>query len=181
MAVDKRMSTISSDWKSITTAGATAAIRNSIAVGSIGNRSSAFTFGAIRPASTMAVEGDSASAEKQSIDISQLRPSIRASAFGERVSRVSFAADIRPSMESRRTTATSRAFRSSRASSFVPPLPIPVYPVQSDAGDISPTQTVGALSLTPEDIKARMEGNDTAESNYDVDEVWPSLSSEYIR
>jgi hypothetical protein len=176
VAVDKRMSTISSDWKSITTAGATAAIRNSIAVGSIGNRSSAFTFGAIRPASTMAVEGDSASAEKQSIDISQLRPSIRASAFGERVSRVSFAADIRPSMESRRTTATSRAFRSSRASSFVPPLPIPVYPVQNDAGDISPTQTVGALSLTPEDIKARMEGNDTAESNYDVDEVWPSLS-----
>lgn len=178
-AVDKRMSTISSDWKSITTAGATAAIRNSIAVGSIGNRSSAFTFGAIRPASTMVVESESAVAEKESIDISQLRPGIRASAFGERVSRVSFAADVRPSMESRRTTTTSRAFRSSRASSFIPPLPIP-FPVQHDTGDMSPTQTMGAFSLTPEDIKARMEGDDTMDSHANMDEVWPSLSSECI-
>lgn len=178
-AVDKRMSTISSDWKSITTAGATAAIRNSIAVGSTGNRSSAFTFGAIRPASTMVVESESAVAEKESIDISQLRPGIRASAFGERVSRVSFAADVRPSMESRRTTTTSRAFRSSRASSFIPPLPIP-FPVQHDTGDMSPTQTMGAFSLTPEDIKARMEGDDTMDSHANMDEVWPSLSSECI-
>ena len=176
-AVDKRMSTISTDWKSITPAGATAAIRNSIAVASTGNRSSAFTFGAIRPVSTMAVEGDSASAEKQSIDMSQLRPGIRASAFGERVSRVSFAADVRPSMESRRTTTTSRAFRSSRASSFVPPLPIPALPTQ-DTGDMSPTQTKGALSLTVEDIQARIEGDDTAESHSNMEDVWPSLSSE---
>lgn len=176
-AVDKRMSTISTDWKSITAAGATAAIRNSMAVGSTGNRSSAFTFGAIRPSSTMAVEGDSTSAEKQSIDISQLRPSIRSSAFGERVSRVSFAADVRPSIDSRRTTATSRAFRSSRTSSFIPPLPTPAFPIHNDTGDMSPTQTEGALSLTPEDIKARMEGDHNAESYCNIDEVWPSLSS----
>jgi hypothetical protein len=179
-AVDKRMSTISTDWKSITAAGATAAIRNSMAVGSIGNRSSGFTFGAIRPSSTMAVEGDSASIEKESIDISQmnqLRPGIRASAFGERVSRVSFATDVRPSMDSRRTTTTSRVFRSSLASSFIPPLPIPAFPIQNNTGDISPTQTKGALSLTPEDINARMEGDDTAESHSNMDEVWPSLSS----
>lgn len=183
-AIDKRMSTISTDWKSITAAGATAAIRNSIAVsGTSGNRSSAFTFGPIRPASTMAVEGDSAIAEKQSIDLSQmsqLRPGIRASAFGERVSRVSFAADVRPSMESRRTTTTSRVFRSSLASSYVPPLPIPAFPLQRDSGDISPTQTKGALSLTTEDIKARMEGDNTADSLSDMEEVWPSLSSEYV-
>ncbi|KAH0835454.1 hypothetical protein J3R83DRAFT_9088 [Lanmaoa asiatica] len=179
-AVDKRMSTISSDWKSITPAGATAAIRNSIAVASTGNRSSAFTFGTIRPVSTMAVEGDSLSVEKQSIDISQmsqLRPGIRASAFGERVSRVSFAADVRPSMDSRRTTTTSRVFRTSRASSFIPPVPIPTIPIQNDnTGDMSPTQTKGALSLTPEDIKARMERDDAAESLSNMDEVWPSLS-----
>ena len=181
--VDKRMSTISSDWKSITAAGATAAIRNSMAVSSTGNRSSAFTFGAIRPTSTMAVEGDSANSDKLSFDISQMRPGIRASAFGERVSRVSFAADVRPSMDSRRSLATSRALRSSRASSFIPPLPIPALPSQNDTstGDMSPTQAKGALSLTTEDIKARMEGdNNAAESLSDMDEVWPSLSSECI-
>lgn len=182
-AVDKRMSTISSDWKSITAAGATAAIRNSMAVASTGNRSSAFTFGGIRPVSTMAVEGDSASAEKQSIDIaqmSQLRPGIRTSAFGERISRVSFAADVRPSMDSRRTTTTSRAFRSSRASSFVPPLPSPSFPTQKETGDISPTQTKGAFSLTAEDIRAHIEGDSAVESLSNMDEVWPSLSSECI-
>lgn len=177
-AVDKRMSTISSDWKSITTAGATAAIRNSIAVASTGNRSSAFTFGAIRPVSTMAVEGDSASVDIAQMN--QLRPSIRASAFGERVSRVSFAADVRPSMDSRRTTTTSRAFRSSLASSLVPPLPSLALPIQNESGDMSPTQTKGALSLTAEDIKTRMKGDNTAESLSNMDEVWPSLSSECI-
>lgn len=177
------MSTISSDWKSITPAGATAAIRNSIAVASIGTRSSAFTFGAIRPVSTMAVEGDLASAEKEFIDIAemtQLRPGIRASAFGERVSKVSFAADVRPSMDSRRTTTTSRAFRSSLASSFVPPLPSPTLPTQDDNGDMSPTQTKGAFSLTAEDINVRVEGDNAAQSLSNMDEVWPSLSSEYI-
>lgn len=182
-AVDKRMSTISSDWRSITAAGATAAIRNSMAISSnSGNRSSAFTF-PIRPISSVAVEGDAAGAEKQSSDLprmSQLRPSIHSSAFGERVSRVSFAADIRPSMESRRTTTTSRAFRTSRASSFIPPLPFPVSPLRNDTGDISPIQTKGAQSLTAEDIQARMEGDTAEESLSDAAEVWPSLSSEYI-
>ncbi|KAG9312408.1 hypothetical protein JVU11DRAFT_6789 [Chiua virens] len=168
-ALDKRMSTISSDWKSITAAGASAAIRNSIAVSSTGNRSSAFTFGAIRPTSGVGIEGDPAMAEKQSIDIaqmSQLRPGIRASAFGERVSR---------SIESRRTV-TSRTFRTSRASSFVPPLPTSPLAGQNEAGDISPTQTQGPFSLTPEDITARLEGNNATEPLSNMDEVWPSLS-----
>ncbi|KAF9244459.1 hypothetical protein BU15DRAFT_85856 [Melanogaster broomeanus] len=153
-AVDKRMSTISTDWKSITTAGATAAIRNSMAVSSAGNRSSAFTFGAIRPASNGYP------------NMSQLRPGLRASASGERVSRISFAPDVRPSMESRRTVA-SRAFHTA----VVPPVP-----VRRDSGDCSPTQTKGAFSLSPEDIQARISGHDTTEGRPSMDEVWPSLS-----
>ncbi|KIJ19587.1 hypothetical protein PAXINDRAFT_68947 [Paxillus involutus ATCC 200175] len=168
-AVDKRMSTISTDWKSISAAGATAAIRNSIAVSTVGNRSSAFTFGAIRPASSaMAVEGDWASTEKTPTDdvpnISHIRPGLRASAFGERVSRVSFAADVRPSMESRRTVATHPL-----RSSVLPPLP-----TRSDSGDLSPTQTTGPFSLTPEDIQARISGDPSPRPS--MDEVWPSLS-----
>ncbi|KAI6018253.1 hypothetical protein BKA83DRAFT_4058573, partial [Pisolithus microcarpus] len=54
-AIDRRMSTISSDWKSISTAGVSAAIRNSIPVPSRACASSAFSFGSIRPISTAAV------------------------------------------------------------------------------------------------------------------------------
>ncbi|KAF9222239.1 hypothetical protein BS17DRAFT_756392 [Gyrodon lividus] len=170
-AVDKRMSTISTDWKSISAAGASAAIRNSIAVSSVGNRtSSAFAFGAIRPVSTLTAEGDPAGPETTSMDgvpsMSQLRPGFRASAFGERVSRVSFAADVRPSMDSRRTVA-SRAFHSS----VFPPLP-----TRSDSGDLSPTQKHGPFSLTPEDIQARISGDASTQPRPSMDEVWPSLS-----
>ena len=171
-AVDKRMSTISSDWKSISTAGASAAIRNSIAIPGGNRTSSAFSFGAIRPLSTAAVEGDTGS-EKNSLDaaphMSQLRPGLRTSAFGERVSRVSFAADVRPSLESRRTVA-SRAFHVGH----VPPVPI-----RKDSDEMSPTQTLGAFSLTPEDIKARMSG-EQSEGRSSMDEVWPSLSSGFF-
>ncbi len=55
-AIDKRMSTISTDWKPISVAGAQAAIRSSMTVdGSL--RSSSFSFGAIRPESSIASEG----------------------------------------------------------------------------------------------------------------------------
>jgi hypothetical protein len=142
-----------------------------MAVSSVGNRTSAFTFGAIRPiSSALAVEGDSASLDQTLADgyptMSQLRPGFRASAFGERVSRVSFAPDVRPSMESRRTVA-SRAFRSSMA---------PPVPVRNDSGDFSPTQTQGAFSLSPEDIQARISGHDDTEARPSMDEVWPSLT-----
>ncbi|KAL4064691.1 hypothetical protein V8B97DRAFT_2105880 [Scleroderma yunnanense] len=167
-AVDKRMSTISSDWKSISAAGASAAIRNSIAVPGGSRTSSAFSFGSIRPISTVAVEGDAAS-EKTSSEVaphmSQLRPGLRSSAFGERVSRVSFAADVRPSIESRRTVAN-RAFHVG----YVPPVPI-----RKGSEEMSPTQTLGAFSLTPEDIKARISG-EPSEGRPSMDEVWPSLT-----
>jgi len=185
VAVDKRMSTISTDWKSMSTAGASAAIRSSIAAPA--NRASAaFSFGAIRPASTYTVDGGQAgvgargfySHENASIGsnapaMSQLRPGIRTSAFGERVSRVSFAADPRPSAESRRTI-TSRAFHSS----FVPPLPGLPRKMSSEGsspGTMSPTQTQGPLTLTPEDIRARIAGQEY-NSNSGVDEVMPALS-----
>jgi hypothetical protein len=182
VAVDKRMSTISTDWKSISAAGAQAAIRSSVAISAGENRNSAFSFGAIRPlsstlSSTAAVEGAPSISDKASSDVpvmSQLRPNLRSTSFGERVSRVSFAADSRPSVESRRTVGTSRAFHIG----FVPPLP--TKDDNDDAGDLSPTQTKGPFALTPEDIRARMSGGGTSEARASMDEVWPSLSSEYL-
>ena len=192
-AVDKRMSTISTDWKSVSVAGANAAIRNSIAVGS---RSSAFSFGAIRPSSTFAVEsgGDD---EKRSV--SQMRTGVGLRSPGktistERVSRVSFApdtrgsrssaADSRPSTDSRRT----RAFHVG----YVPPVPsLPdtdsTVVDDSDAGSLSPRQSKGPLTLTPDDIRARIAANkrsrsispsEISNSGNDIDEVMPALRSE---
>ena len=94
--------------------------------------------------------------------MSQLRPGLRASAFGERVSQVSFAADVRPSMEALRTV-TSCAFRSS----IVPPVPgIPTRQNSDDnastPGSMSPTPSEGPLTLTPENIRARISGHHAA-------------------
>lgn len=173
--VDKRMSTISTDWKSLSGAGANAAIRNSMAIP--GNRASSFSFGAIRPMSTVAVEGGQAGIGAQGINasddappMSQLRPGVRTSAFENRVSRVSFAADPRPSTESRRT----RAFHTG----YVPPLPDRQNSTESSSNAspiLSPIQTAGPFTLTPEDIRARMAGQETA-PRPSIDEVMPALS-----
>lgn len=193
-AVDKRMSTISTDWKSVSVAGANAAIRNSIAVGS---RSSAFSFGAIRPSSTFAVEGGDD--EKRSI--SQMRTGVGLRSPGstistDRVSRVSFApdtrisrasaADSRPSTESRRT----RAFHVG----YVPPVPsLPDTDTtavdDSDTGSLSPRQSQGPLALTPDDIRVRIAANkrsrsitpnEMPNSGNDIDEVMPALRSKLV-
>lgn len=191
-AVDKRMSTISNDWKSISAAGATAAIRNSMAVGEAGSRgSSAFSFGAIRPASSAPVEDGgqagigAATFSGRGIDtttpqMTQLRAGLRnpTNSTAERVSRVSFAADTRPSGESRRTQyRDSRVSRTSRAfhTGHVPPLPD--RQEASDSDTMSPTQTYGPLTLTAEDIQARMAGKEAPRPS--VDEVLPALASEY--
>ena len=177
--VDKRMSTISADWKSLSGAGANAAIRNSMAMP--GNRASSFSFGAIRPSSTVAVEGGQAGIGAQgrvnqdatSSDapyMSQLRPGVRTSAFENRVSRVSFAADPRPSSESRRT----RAFHTGHVP--VPPLPDRQYSSEGSSPTLSPIQTDGPLTLTSEDIRARMSGRDS-EPRPSIDEVMPALTS----
>ncbi|KAF6754634.1 hypothetical protein DFP72DRAFT_1009274 [Ephemerocybe angulata] len=158
--VDRRMSTISADWKSVTNVGAQAAVRASMAA----NRASSFSFGGpARPSSQF--ERDVT--DEKGGDMSQRRPGVglrnqAGLANGERVSRVSFAADPRPSGESRRT----KAFRDS----YVPPVPsLPanttsIYATKNSeddaeseaSGAMSPTQTEGALSLTPEAIRARI-------------------------
>jgi hypothetical protein len=174
-AIDKRMSTISVDWKSMSAAGASAAIRNSMAVSSGGNRNSSFSFGPIRPMSTAAVEGVPSISDKASLDVprmSQLRPGLRSqTTLGERVSRVSFATDIRPSIDSRRTVGTSRAFHTG----IVPPLPSN-NDDKEETEDLSPTQTKGPFTLTPDDIRARMSLSGVSEVRPSMDEVWPSLS-----
>lgn len=135
--VDKRMSTISVDWKAMSAAGATAAIRGSMAAP--GNRNSAFSFGGIRPQSTAVVEESGDDAPRHTRNLSQMRPGVGlrnpvgsgvgygaqqadrqsrisfAADAANRVSRVSFADGTRPSLDSRK----SRAFHSS----FVPPMP----------------------------------------------------------
>ncbi|KAG6852841.1 hypothetical protein C0991_008659, partial [Blastosporella zonata] len=200
VAVDKRMSTISTDWKSMSAAGAQAAIRNSIAV----NRdSSAFSFGAIRPTSTYSAttpaDDDGTIPQMQQVRTGTgvgLRHPAGAAAFAaerqSRVSRVSFADTVgRPSGESRRT----RAFHSA----YVPPVPtrVSVYPDGEDEksvpeddvktrkseseesagthGTLSPRQNAGPLTLTPEDIRARIQGQGRSTNEYD--EVMPALSS----
>lgn len=181
-AIDKRMSVIAPEWSSVSAAGAQAAIRQSMAVGEAGNRASSFSFGVIRPSSTLADEGGHAGIGAQGVkggidtttpQMSQLRSGPRlgvATGSGERVSRVSFAADTRPSVDSRRSqhnARTSRAFHVGH----VPPLP-----TRQASGELSPTQASGPLTLTAADISARMSGID-APPRPSVDEVMPALSS----
>ncbi|EIN06503.1 hypothetical protein PUNSTDRAFT_53946 [Punctularia strigosozonata HHB-11173 SS5] len=204
-AVDKRMSTISTDWKSMTPSGASAAIRNSMAFSQQGANSRASTFsfgGGMREASfdtrgsTYAVEGGQAGVGARGIfvrdesnpEMSQLRypngvnplaerVSRVSFADGTRVSRVSFADGTRPSIDSRRSRVTSRAFHTG----YVPPLPTrqDSSSASSDnelpSGMLSPTQAQGPFTLTPEDIRARMSGANT-QPRPSIDEVMPALT-----
>lgn len=148
-AMDKRMSTISTEWKSMSAAGASAAIRNSIAVsGGSGDRQSGFSFGAIRPQSSVTTleSGQAGVGARRLYNLDGENGSRMSQA---RVSRVSFADQPRPSMESRRAAnGTSRAFHSA----YIPPLPTRQDSSGSDEGAMSPTQTQGALPLTNADI-----------------------------
>jgi len=183
-AIDSRMSTISTTWKPISVAGAQAAIRNSIA-GDASTRASSFSFGNIRPASsTVAVEGGQAGIGSrartvlpgQSNGSVHLRSSATSSQImAERVSRISFAPDVRASSETRRTVA-SRAFHTA----IIPPLPDPEWEASqspnrnSDQDEtLSPTQTNGPEPLSVEDIQARLAGETT--SHPSVDAVMPAL------
>ncbi|KAI0086026.1 hypothetical protein BDY19DRAFT_895468 [Irpex rosettiformis] len=182
-AIDKRMSVLAPEWSSVSAAGAQAAIRQSMAVGESGNRASSFSFGNIRPDSTVALEGGQAGigtrglmANKSGIDLTtpqmtQLRSGPRPTvSTGERVSRVSFAADTRPSGESRRSAYSSRTSRAFHVG-HVPPLP-----TRQDSGELmSPTQRAGPLTLSVEDINARLSGLEPA-ARPSVDEVMPALS-----
>jgi len=179
--VDKRMSTISADWKSMSAAGANAAIRHSMA----GNRNS-FAFGAVRPVSAAASEGGQVGVgarglythENSSISqMSQLRPGLRTSAFENRVSRVSFANDPRPSHEARRSQESRRSRALYTASTYddVPDVPpLPAYDNFDAVGTMSPLQTSGAVSLSVDDIHTKV--GDRKERNSTFDEVLPALS-----
>jgi hypothetical protein len=180
-AVDKRMSTISTDWKSMSPAGATAAIRHSMAVsGSSGNRNSAFSFGNIRPDSMVSTDGGQAGIGARGLGLagaygeqqppmSQLRPNIRSSAFGERQSRVSFAPDVRPSLESRRSAAVSRAYHTG----FVPPLP-----ERQDSNDLPFDQMTGPRPLSTADVSVNSVNEHV--SRLSAEEFAPALSSKSL-
>jgi hypothetical protein len=167
-AVDKRMSTISTDWKSVTPGGAKEAIRQSMVLAQGSNRMSSFTFGGPRPQSTasdMGVAGIGARGrglyqhenETFSYDsapqMAQLRPGINVASTAQRVSRVSFANDPRP--KSRYTEKS--------VYGDMPPVP-----------QIGTDQASGPLTLTAEDIRARMEGVDKGRSS--MDGILPALS-----
>jgi hypothetical protein len=185
-AVDKRMSTISTDWKAMSGASANAAIRSSMAVsnhpyGSTAgsSRLSMFDYGAHRPTSTASMgdfgtaiisrgiyqqENYNFNSSEDAPQMSQLRPGITAASFAadraNRVSKVSFAAD--PRLSGR---VTSRAYHNS----YVPPVP-----PKQDTMDVDSTQREGPLDLTPEVIRARLSGH--SEPRNSVDEVMPALS-----
>ncbi|KAF8628775.1 hypothetical protein AX15_003731 [Amanita polypyramis BW_CC] len=195
--VDKRMSTISTDWKSISAAGAQAAIRHSMAIGA---RDSSFSFGAIRPPS-MAIEPTSPDMAQIRRPGTGLRNATLANAIASeervsrvsfadtaRVSRVSFAADPRPSTESRRTVGTIGSSRASRAfhSAYAPPVPslpavyTPKEKIQETLDDmdatLSPRQTAGPLTLSPDDIRARIQNSKVEKDDDDMADVMPALS-----
>jgi len=187
-AIDRRMSTISTDWKPISVVGAQAAIRNSIA-GDSSSRASAFSFGSIRPASSIIVEGGQAGIGTRARTVlpgesnytAQLRPPLATGQItAERVSRVSFAPDVRPSSESRRTVA-SRAFHTA----IIPPPPDRKWDSQAPAlnsdhdGFLSPTQTNGPETLSIEDIQAHIAGKET-EPHPSVDAVMPALRCAHL-
>ncbi|KIL63923.1 hypothetical protein M378DRAFT_163881 [Amanita muscaria Koide BX008] len=190
-AVDKRMSTISTDWKSMSAAGAQAAIRHSMAVSA---RNSSFSFGAIRPSSQVL--------EPVAPDMAQIRRPgtglrnaalVNSVASGERVSRVSFAEttrvsrvsfanDPRQSTESRRTVGSSRPSRAFH-SAYAPPVPAlpPVYSPKEKLtdevdGSLSPRQTAGPLTLSPEDIRARIQNGKIDKDEDGIADVLPALT-----
>ncbi|TRM66829.1 hypothetical protein BD626DRAFT_545906 [Schizophyllum amplum] len=181
-AVDKRMSTISADWKSMSPAGAQAAIRNSMAVSgdSASNRLSSFSFGNIRPTSSIGsgvaesghagFDATPQMYQQENVPISHLRHTIVSSHDGERVSRVSYVdgqaprvsrvsfadgPNLRPSIDARRSAySMNGASRSFHTAMNAPPLPTRQDSDSSDnsIGMMSPTQTVGAFTLTSDDI-----------------------------
>lgn len=213
-ALDQRMSTISSDWRSVSAAGASAAIRNSMAAS--GSRSS-------RPDSFAFASGGDGYGEKTTRTGTGVGPRapFAAAAFAaeraSRTSRVSFATTEHP-----RTSRSSSAFADSNSrpstdsaprrgghGKFQAPLPpVPsalratvassVYPdsVQDmelvptysgakgvNSPTMSPRQAQGPLTLTPEDILARMNGNNASggsqtntDAEEEMNEVMPALS-----
>jgi hypothetical protein len=177
--MDKRMSRISADWKSVTPSGAKEAVRQSMAYSAsyrfsvfdgtpVGVRQSVASELGGRPSSTLvgSARGASALYQQNNVSIDVVPPppiprmsQLRSSTYsGERVSRVSFANDPRPK---------SRYKENSVYGDFPPVPPM-----------MSTDQTKGPLTLTADDIRARMQGVNGDDKGRDsMDEVMPALSS----
>ncbi|KAF5319674.1 hypothetical protein D9619_008395 [Psilocybe cf. subviscida] len=201
--VDSRMSTISTDWKAVSAAGANAAVRHSIAVSrasmALARQSGVNAFSVDESAIGSATNPDARERSQLRTGVGLRNPAGLTS--GERVSRVSFAPDNRPSSSGRisfadtvnsrpsgeRSRGGSRAFHTSVYNAddgdMVPPVPaLPAVASlreknereQQDDGSFSPRQREGALALTPEDIRARINAS-KKEEGFAAD-MMPALS-----
>ncbi|KAG8708035.1 hypothetical protein FRC08_000144 [Ceratobasidium sp. 394] len=154
-AMDKRMSTVSKDWVSSRPSG----------VGNRNTRTSSWFVQNMggstgRPSSTFATESGQAgigarfgttgvhpSSIGSTPEMGQARPRVLSSLNADRISRVSFAADSRPSFGDSLRPAHShgtptRAFHNATTA--------------SDDMEMSPTQTTGPFSLSAEEIRAKV-------------------------
>jgi len=155
--VDKRMSTISQNWSSISPSAAQAAIRNSMSVygrpsGDISMQSSTSVNAAGNiPGNTVG---------------SGLRPQRERSG-----TRVSFAPESihggRPSSSIRNSTATN----ANRPYHYADAPPLPTRQASAENMTLSPTQAVGAFDLSPQDVDSRA-------SQY-IPDVGPALQSTF--
>ncbi|KAJ7451086.1 hypothetical protein FB451DRAFT_1051600 [Mycena latifolia] len=195
--LDKRMSTISADWKAITPGGAKVAVRQSLAA----RDSSAFSFGATGTSSHVdadpVVMGEKPRVSSEDLPRTSLgsgvgvgvgarRPRTHAAPPDRGSRAVSFAdsAHPRPSMTNSVYSRQSRAFHTAStygdfAENEAPPVPALPSPSRTMT---SPRQTAGPLTLTPDDIRRRMtlghgqQNQAGGEWRQSVDEVFGALS-----
>jgi len=151
--LDQRMSTMSIDWKPVSAAGGHAAVRQSMAFSAAdrNTRTSSF-FG--RPSSQFVTE---MGPNGQPIS----RP--RTTSETNRVSRVSFAADIYSRPPRPAVPPLPAAYRKSALSQY-DESPETSGNASPDQGAISPTQRQGAFVLDDESIRDRLSANNARDS-----------------
>ncbi|KAJ3826580.1 hypothetical protein F5880DRAFT_1476036, partial [Lentinula raphanica] len=204
--VDQRMSVVSADWASIHPSGAQAAIRNSMAIRASMEAEGRMSMASVNLAG-MGVQapgggvggffipgqGDPTVNPIVAMPVpsipaaAQLRPGLRSSAYSTaaaaaRVSSVSFAADPaipgRPSGETRRSIYDRErpSFDSAQRHEYS----TQEYDDDRADGAMSPTQTMGPLALSTEDIKKRisMRQGNSSKVSFDSgnDDVGPALT-----
>lgn len=168
-AVDQRMSTISTDWRSISGAGANAAVRNSMAV-----RGSVID-GGERPASIFANNqagiGALRTSEEKVPQMDEMRRA-RQSVFtnGERNSRISFAPDVRTSYAEKENPRLPSAVRGLNVRSFHQGHSFEEERYDEHDRDLamSPTQAAGPPLLQPGEIAARASGENDRDFQREV-------------
>ena len=188
-AVDKRMSTISTEWKGLPPSAQSEAIRQSIAImrdsrASIARMSQLCGEG--RPSSTFSSEGGQAGVgARRGTGVGLRNPAMGSAHMSERKSTVSFAADTRfsstrpsvelskpaprPSTDKMRPSTDTQRGRASRAFHTA----ISANQADHDSMDamMSPTQMGGPVMLGDRDIRQLELGKD--------DSVMPALHSEF--